>query len=205
MHLLQEKQYTVGKYIFTVSIFTAKYINVEHYVPTCMPQHVNIMFSASWKKSESAVQFPLLLHNGLVRSISFTVWEDESTAVTLQCFNMADLGDNNMPTYIQCVSDMYGSFRKYLNKQDGNYTFPQDFYNDLKKYGQYSNTEVYNVIILSIFFTVLRIVLTKAVLSVSNSLQYSSHLIQNISRLFLPTFPIAEANVERRKERLWRF
>ena len=73
-----------------------------------------------------------------------------------------------MPNYYKCVSDIYSSLSQYLKDADKNYTFPSDLYRDLRRYGEISTKELYIVIILSISMTLLRVVLTKAIFTVSN-------------------------------------
>lgn len=61
------------------------------------------------------------------------------------------------PGYLDLVLDMYTSVRwVYSEEIWQNYTFPEDFYSDFRKYYKFPLEESYPILYIAIFFTIVR-------------------------------------------------
>ncbi|XP_064644935.1 ceramide synthase 1-like isoform X2 [Lineus longissimus] len=65
-----------------------------------------------------------------------------------------------MPTYKQCILDTYSATVKFLDQSNGNYSYPFDFFRDLKKYGDFPTRDFAVVFGLAVFWTIARYLLT---------------------------------------------
>ncbi len=76
-----------------------------------------------------------------------------------------------VPTYIQAATDIYSSIKGYLYTVDTDFiTYPERFYKDLVRYCETSQQDAITVLLLTLLWTCLRFVLSKALFWVSKIL-----------------------------------
>ena len=72
-----------------------------------------------------------------------------------------------MPSYYECVTDVIESTKTFLSKSDPNYSYPWDFFRDLKKIASFTNNDIILLVGLAVVWTVLRYAMTVGIFSVS--------------------------------------